>query len=55
MTLLELNKKLIALNMPETLIISEKTDEKLNRINKYFKVKINKLIKEINLTLNNLF
>ncbi len=55
MTFSELNKKLIALDIFETSIISEKINKKLNKINKYFKVKINKLIKEINLTLNNLF
>ncbi len=31
--------------MFETFIISEKTNEKLNKVNKYLKIKINKLIK----------
>ncbi len=49
MTFSELNKKLIALS------ISKKTDEKLDRINEYLKIKIDGLIEEISLTLNKLF
>ncbi len=41
--------------MFEMFIISEKINEKLNRINKYLRVEIDRLIKEINLILNNLF
>ncbi len=41
--------------MPEISIISKKIDKKLDRTNKHLRVKTDRLIKEINLILNNLF
>ncbi len=41
--------------MLEISIISKKTNKKLNRINKYLRIKTDRLIKETDLTLNNLF
>jgi len=40
--------------MAEIFIISEKINEELNRVNKYLRIEINKLIKKINLTFDNI-
>ncbi len=39
-------------NIFKTSIISKKTNKKLNRINKYLRVEIDRLIEETNLILN---